>query len=80
MTKILTQNTIYWAHVATIFFHLLLVGLIFWGLHVSNTTLILVANCIFAATTVLAIVPIVKYDYICLRQSYDTDEVRGCPY
>lgn len=71
MAKVLTQSSIYWAHIATIFVHLVIVGLIFWGLHVSNTTLILVANSILAVMTILAIVPIVKYDYICVKQTYD---------
>lgn len=65
----LSPSTIRYSHLAVVIVHLLFGVLTLWFLDQKKVAYVKVVQYIFLAVTSLSLVPILKHDYRCTRQS-----------
>lgn len=62
MTKTISNDFYFWAHIATILFHLVVSALVLWrGWFVKKDKVLLWTGIILALISFLSLVPIIKY-------------------
>ena len=71
MNSLLPKEMIKWAHVATIALHLLICLLLFLFIALDMKVGAFITNIFFLLVTILSLIPILRYSYVCQRNGTD---------